>query len=47
MGKKFLLGTGVLIGLYLVVANATGFGRAVAAAGSAYSGGVKTLQGRG
>lgn len=46
MGKKILLGTGVLIGVYLVVANATGFGKAVSAAGGAYNGAVKTLQGR-
>lgn len=46
MGKKLLLGTGILVGLYLVVANATGFGKAVAASGQAYAGAVKTLQGR-
>ncbi len=46
MGKKFLLGTGLLIATYLVVSNATGFGRSVQAASSAYVSGVKVLQGR-
>jgi hypothetical protein len=44
--KKFLIGSGILIGLYLVVANATGFGTSVQAVGTAYAQGVKTLQGR-
>jgi len=36
-----------LIGLYLVVANATGFGRAVGAGGDATVSVVKAFQGRG
>lgn len=47
MTQKFLVGTGILIGVYLIVANATGFGKAVSAASGAYVGGVKVLQGRG
>jgi hypothetical protein len=47
VGKKFLLGTGILIGIYLIAANATGFGRALQATGNVYAQGVKTLQGRG
>lgn len=35
-----------LIALYLVVANATGFGKAISAAGTAGTGMVKSLQGR-
>ncbi len=44
--KRFLIGTGVLVALYLVVANATGFGKSVQAVGGVYAQGVKTLQGR-
>lgn len=47
MGKKFLIGSGLLIGLFIVVANATGFGRAVGAASGAANSYAKTLQGRG
>lgn len=46
MGKKFLVYTFIAIGGYIVVANATGFGKALTAAGNTYSQGVKTLQGR-
>jgi hypothetical protein len=44
--KKFLVLTFVAIGGYIVVANATGFGKAVQAVGGVYNSGVKTLQGR-
>lgn len=44
--KRFLIGTGILIAVYLVVANATGAGSVIQAAGGAYTGAVKTLQGR-
>lgn len=44
--KKFLTLSAVLIGTYLVVANASGAGKLLSSAGSAYSGAVKTLQGR-
>jgi hypothetical protein len=47
MARKFLLGSGILIGVYLIVANATGFGRAVGAASGAANSYAKTLQGRG
>jgi len=44
--KKALLYTALLVGTYIVVANATGFGKAVSATAAGYSQGVKTLQGR-
>lgn len=43
---KIILGTFVLVGIYIAVANYTGFGKDVSAVGGAYSQGVKTLQGR-
>jgi hypothetical protein len=46
MGKKIILGTGLLIGVYLVSAYATGFGTSLKTAGDVYVGGVKVLQGR-
>lgn len=46
MTKKVLLYTGILVGSYLVLANATGFGKAVSAGASGYSTVVRTLQGR-
>jgi len=36
----------VLIGVYLIVSNATGAGRFITAAGGAASGYARTLQGR-
>lgn len=44
--RKALTYTAVLVGAYLVVANATGFGKAVSAAASGYATAVRTLQGR-
>ena len=44
--KKFVVLTFGAVGLYLIVANATGFGKAIQAAGNIYDQGVKTLQGR-
>lgn len=38
--------TATLIMAYLILVNAGGFAQAVAAAGSAYTGAVTTLQGR-
>lgn len=46
MVGKILVGTGLLIGLYLIVANAPGFQRSIGAVGNAYAQGVKTLQAR-
>jgi len=46
MFKTLLVGTGALVAIYIIVANATGFGRAVGAGSSAYNSGVKVLQGR-
>jgi hypothetical protein len=45
MRKALTYGAG-LIALYLVVANATGFGKAITSAGTAGTGVVKGLQGR-
>lgn len=45
MRKALVIGGG-LIALYLVVANATGFGKSVSATGSAGVGLVKAFQGR-
>lgn len=46
MLKKGILYSALLIGTYLVVANATNAGKLLASAGSAASGYAKTLQGR-
>lgn len=43
---KVLSGTAVLIGLYLIVSNATNTTKIITSAGSLYTSGVKTLQGR-
>jgi hypothetical protein len=45
VGKLFLY-TGLLIGTYLLVANATGAGRVIQAGASGYATAVKALQGR-
>lgn len=44
--KQLLMLTAVLVGVYLIVSNATGAGKFLTAAGGVYSGGVRTLQGR-
>jgi hypothetical protein len=44
--KQALFYTAILVGVYLVVSNATGAGKLLTSAGSAYVGGVKVLQGR-
>lgn len=44
--KQFIGGAFALIGLYLVVSHATGFGKSVAAIGDASSQIFKTLQAR-
>lgn len=44
--RTFLFGTGALVVVYLVVSHATDAGKLLTAAGGAYSGAVKTLQGR-
>lgn len=46
MGVKFLTYSAVLVGVYLVVANATGAGNLVKSAGTAGVGYVTALQGR-
>lgn len=46
MGRKALGTVGVLIGMYLVAAHATGWGKLMLNAGTAGSGVVKALQGR-
>lgn len=46
MLTKALTYTGVLIGVYLLVSHATDAGKLLTSAGSAYTGAVKTLQGR-
>lgn len=46
MVKKALMGTGILIGLYIAVANYTGFGKNLTAGSAAASEVVRTLQGR-
>lgn len=46
MVKKGILYSALLIGTYLVVANATNAGKLISSAGSAASGYAKTLQGR-
>lgn len=44
--NKLVFYSAVLIGTYLLVANATNAGRLISAAGQAGSGYAKTLQGR-
>jgi hypothetical protein len=44
--KELLTVTGALVAAYLVLTHYTGFSRSVASIGSAYTGGVKVLQGR-
>jgi hypothetical protein len=44
--KKIVVYSAVLIGTYILVANATNAGRLLTSAGSAASGYAKTLQGR-
>lgn len=46
MGRKLLGYTAGLIGLYIVVANASNAGRLMTSGGSAGQGVIKTLQGR-
>lgn len=46
MARKLLIGSGILIGLYLLVSHATDAGKLLNSAGSAASGYAKTLQGR-
>lgn len=46
LARKGLTYAAVLIGTYLIVANATGFGNALKSAGTAGSGVIKTLQAR-
>lgn len=46
LGRKALTTTGLLIGIFLVGAHATGWGKLMLNAGTAGSGIVKTLQGR-
>lgn len=43
---KVLSGTAVLIGLYLIMTNASNTTKIISSAGSLYTKGVKTLQGR-
>ena len=44
--SKVISGTGVLIAMYLLFKNASGASSIISSMGSAYSNGVKTLQGR-
>lgn len=46
LGGKTVGTMGLLIGMYLVAAHATGWGRLMLNAGTAGSGVVKSLQGR-
>jgi hypothetical protein len=46
MVKKVVVYSAVLIGTYLLVANATSAGKLLSSAGSAASGYARTLQGR-
>lgn len=46
MGKNALKVGGVLIGMYLIAAHATGWGNLMLNAGKAGSQTIKTLQGR-
>jgi hypothetical protein len=44
--RTILVGTGVLIGIYLLVSHATDAGKLLNAGGQTYVAGVKVLQGR-
>lgn len=44
--KELLALTGALVAAYLILTHSTGFSRSVSSLGSAYTGGVKALQGR-
>ena len=44
--SKLLSGTAILIGIYLIVVNYKGTTEVINSLGKAYTGGVKTLQGR-
>lgn len=44
--RTILVGTGALVALYLLVSHATDAGKLLGAVGTAYTGGVRTLQGR-
>lgn len=44
--RNLLLYTAALVGVYLLVSNATGAGRLITASGNVYAQGVRTLQGR-
>lgn len=46
MLTKALTYTAVLVGTYLLVSHATGTGTLLKSGGAAYSGAVRTLQGR-
>jgi hypothetical protein len=46
MGRKALATGGILIGMYLLAAHATGWGKLLLNTGTAGSGVIKTLQGR-
>lgn len=46
MAMKIIKYTAVLVGVYLGVSHATGAGQLLMAGQGAYSGAVKTLQGR-
>lgn len=46
LGRKSIGTIGVLIGMYLLAANASGWGKLMAEAGKAGNGAIKTLQGR-
>lgn len=47
MIAKVLTGTGLLICLYLIVANASGTASIINSAAGMYTNSIKTLQGRG
>jgi hypothetical protein len=44
--SQFVKLTFITVGVYIIVSNATGAGKLLGTAGTAYSNGVKTLQGR-
>ena len=44
---KILSGTGILIGMYLIITNATDTTKIIDSLGGTYTGAVKVLQGRG
>jgi hypothetical protein len=46
MLKKFMLGTGILIGTYLVLSQARNASTVLNSGGNVYAQGVRTLQGR-